>query len=26
MGLAGVGHIKSQGTRAFRKGRTGGKA
>jgi molybdenum cofactor synthesis domain-containing protein len=25
-GLAGVGHIKSQGTRAFRKGRTGGKA
>jgi len=26
MGLAGVGHIKSQGTRAFRKGRTGGRA
>lgn len=26
MGLAGVGHIRSQGTRAFRKGRTGGKA
>ena len=26
VGLAAVGHIKSQGTRSFRKGRTGGKA